>query len=368
MPRFAVAVLSLFALVCAAERGAAQAPDLQERVAKRKAAFKEVEDKWAKVLQRTIDFVEGEKKSVRLFKVDPELIEQKFMASVRLRLPSRRHLQGLALLHSSTSIEAVVTPSTATKEVTVSAQFEALSEHLPKEHAISETTLKFLTSETADRDVQITNGPTGETIYSVYAPTAEVAEDRVNAIMALMDAGLRSLQTRAIEQAREQINQWDGLQKQISELEKQIVAEREKLAQPSELTKEVVDSLIVQKIASEVKIAGLSARIKLCEDKLKAEKISPQTQETLRDAQVRAEIELAGLEEELVRIKMLVRAGLDRQAMQQNVSRLLSDLQAHQHRVEQSLRSIASLAEAAEEFAPPHLGDKVAISPIEWVR
>lgn len=378
------------------------------------------EQSLAKPPQRDFKIERGPSREAKLFRADPKLLENKFFAAAILAVASkdvggtRNRQVSPADLPSSEIVYALrelpqsvkrlvdgrngvstftgVDPSlfgrslfsgqpvnTSDAILTLSGYFKLLSELCPKEQLPPQAAIGFLTSADCDRDVQWSYGsrpPQGEgrELYiAVYAPTAELAEQRARAAVQLLDGGLcRPLQRDCLGEAKKSLEAARKGYADVARQSREIGAKEENLARPSEITAEILTELRAQKVMVGIELAGLNARVKACNEMLKAvsddTRPPSQVHNSIADMKVRAEVDLVGTKEKLDRINALISEGNDRETLRSQIDRLKSERQELQRQIDrQHLRRAEAYARLVSLYAPLELKDnQITISPVEW--
>jgi hypothetical protein len=353
--------------------------------------------------------VESTPVRTRLFRADPKLLENKFVATFtvlaagvdpadkrsvqqfRDRQTANDNLQrsypdklraliiwsdGEHLFHQSGSYSH-------RDQLSLHEHFKLLVESSPPELLPAERAVAYLTSAECDRDVsrtdmdqnrRETSGPSrdedlGPWQYKLYAPTREEAEVRVAAILRLLDAGLsRPMQFYLLTKGREALPGGREAQAALAAAKESIRAEEEKLAKPSEISADILTQLKAQKVMVAVELAGLIARVKACDDMLKDPKrLEISTLQSISDMKVKAEIERVGIKEKLDQINRFITEGDGREAANARLATLQNEVRRQQLALQHANSMAEACANVIELYAPLQvMGNQVTISPIEW--
>jgi hypothetical protein len=335
-----------------------------------------------------------------LFKADPKLLENKWVAEFTvlpggldlkdekslLEFENRLRSDDRARGSHPKNLEDAVTWGGRrvfigghVEDSSLSKHFQRLADNCPPE----QPEVAFLTSPDADRDVQrrpttfmglSSTGPYPRANlrawqFTVFAPTAEQAEQRARAIVRLLDCGMcLPMQRYCLAKGREALVAAHKAEADIAKQNEAIRVEQEKLAKPSEISPDILSQLKAQKVMVAVELAGLIARVKACDEMLKDPKrLEISTLQSISDMKVKAEIERVGIKEKLDQINAFIGEGDGREA----ASSKLTAAEASKLRAQQLLSSYSSDArgfgQLVELYAPLQLvGNQITISPLEW--
>ena len=347
-----------------------------------------------------------EKVGTKLFRADPKLLENKFIAAFTL-LPAgldpsdeKSVEQTQQRIVNDNDMRSSLQPPLAelvrwngrglfqpyfrtraeSDAFSLQNYFKLLAENCP---AADRPETAFLTSADVDRDVERTPTTvlrkTGEQVVSmpglqawtfiVYAPTAEEAEVRARAILRLLDGGLsRPMQRFLLEQGRGQLAAARQAQADVATATEAVRVETEKLAKPSEISPDILSQLKAQKVMVAVELAGLMARVKACDGMLKDPKrLEISTLQSISDMKVKAEIEFVGIKEKLDQINAFIGEGNDREA----AASRLNEASIAKARAQSLLSRYNGEAETFGQlvllYAPLQIeGNQIKIAPIEW--
>jgi hypothetical protein len=358
-------------------RGGRPLTDPRVRVAAVEARFREIGVEDLNLPPKRDYKIEmGEPQKVKLFRADPKLLENKFVAKLVLT-PNQLQSHNLPVddpRHSSDFpkemgklVALAATGSFLNRtHPTVSPVFKELAERCPADQLPDPALVQYLTSAEFDRDVRWAFG--GHLNFSIFAPTEKEAAARVAAIIRLYDCGAaRPLQQYFYAEGQSQLATARAGCDRFDKLTEEVRAEEEKVAQPSDVSIDILNQLKAQKIMVVVELAGLNARVKACESMLNdPKKLEVSTLQSISDMKVKAEIERIGTKEKLDQINSFIAGGDRREAINTNISKLGT------HRVTVR-REVSNATNTAEMYA--HLvayyslqleGNKVLINPVEW--
>jgi hypothetical protein len=243
-----------------------------------------------------------------------------------------------------------------------------LAEFCPADQRPDEQ-LDYLTSKEFDRDVRLIIPERGRFEFTLYAPTAEAAQQRAAAIVRLYDCGAsRPLQRYLLAEGRKQLAAARAKCDEYDKIREEIQAEQAKLSGPSEVSTDILSQLKAQRVMVAVELAGLSARVKACDQMLnEPRRLEVSTLQSVSDMKVKAEIERIGTQEKLDRINAFIAEGDRREAIQRNVVRLNNRLRTLQQEYSYPRMMAENSAHFIEQYAPRQLeGNAIVISPVEW--
>jgi hypothetical protein len=313
----------------------------------------------------------------KLFRADPKLLANKFVATLTMsyretiNVPYGPRIHGDDFPEELRRLDANYQGgSDRSGRQSKPELFKFLVERCSPDHRPGQLA-EYLTSADCDRDVRlgIVLGPSGGLHYTIYAPTAEEAEARAAAILRLYDCGAsRPLQQYSLAEGRKRLEEAKEPYAEYQRLSDAIRAEEERLAQPSEISADILSQLKAQKVMVAIELAGLIARVKACDSMLSDPKSLPvSTLQSISDMKVRAEIERIGVQEKLDKINAFVTEGDRRAATQKQIETLTTQRSRVARTVSQCAQRAASCAALVEYYAPRELVDnKITISPVEW--
>ena len=345
----------------------APSPDLVARYEQMAAELKQA------VPQREIKINVVPAVQTKLFRADPKLLLNKFVAQFALRRDSAslRDFGGGDFGFGSTRLASQFIPKT---REALRTQHEYLLDQCPLDARPDQRMIDFLTSEDCDRDVRNTAMWRGyseiEMTFRVFAPTAEEAEQRARAIMQLYDCGYtRPVQRLALAEGRHVLEQSRKLAQDLPMLSAAIAAEEAKLAKPSEISHEILTELKAQKVMQTVELAGLNARVKACDAMLgDPKRLEVSTLQSVSDMKVKAEIERVGIKEKLDQINDFIAEGDARNAAQSRLEELSFKHGSLQSTIEGQERRAWSHSALFTHFRPLDLAEnRIDIGPVEWV-
>jgi hypothetical protein len=237
--------------------------------------------------------------------------------------------------------------------------------------------IEFLTSADCDRDVQRRAGYPNDKggryedgwEFTIYAPTAEAAQQRAAAILQLLDCGIsRPMQRYFLAEARKSIEPALATFADYAKEMTTLRAEEEKLAKPSEISPDILSQLKAQRVMVAVELSGLNARVKACDEMLKdPKKLEISTLQSVSDMKVKAEIERVGIKEKLDQINTFIGEGDGREDTRNRIesikvtaNRLWQSARGHESRV-------TTMSQLYDLYSPlPLNGGEIVVAPVEW--
>ena len=348
------------------------------------AQFREISEDLKLPPKRDYKIELSEPQKVKLFRADPKLLENKFVANLTLARPEQlqqhnwltgdprnsddfpKEMGELLSLVESRNY-AHLNRSGSPRGFSISLVFEVLANHCPADQLPDAALVAFLTSAECDRDVRGTSN--NQQVFSIFAPTVKEAEARVAAIIRLYDCGaFRPLQQYFYAEGQTHLLKALAGCDPFDKLTEEVHAEEEKLARPSEVSADILSQLKAQKIMVAVELAGLNARVKACDGMLSdPKKLEASTMQSISDMKVKAEIERIGTKEKLDQIISFIAEGDKREAINGNILKL----NGRRARIEREASNAANMADTyaylAALYSPrPVEGNKVLIHPVEW--
>jgi hypothetical protein len=309
----------------------------------------------------------------KLFRADPKLLENKFVATFELKRDVPVPRSARSGFGSNVEWLRPVLTTLSWFNQPLRAQLKELIEKCPEDARPSQPMIDFLTSDDLDRDVRHSGMSRGTELnlsFAVFAPTAEIAQERARAIIQLYDAGFsRPYQQVALEAGQQALEQARKLSEESQKLAAAISDEQAKLAKPSEISAEILAELKAQKVMQTVELAGLNARVKACDAMLgDPKRLAGSTLQSISDIKVKAEIERVGIKEKLDQINAYIAEGDQRTATGKREADLLRQRSGVVDQIEANQRVAASQAELFTHIRPLDLAENlINLGPLEWV-
>ena len=333
-----------------------------------------------KIVERQLKFEESkEEHEMRMQVPDPKLLEQRYVAVIRVSYGDLQFREFAASWNRDRS-SAFTAPSRSS-----TTDFAKIIAAMPPDQVPSKD---IVTALTADRDRYVTirlvtvSGPrpalegipaTGYRMLElkVLAPDVERAKELTRALLRLMDEGT------VYSRAREFLQLIHNKEKQLPEQRAALVAamkerealekEKEGLEEYKDINQAMLDNFVTQQRLISVELVGINAQIAACEKILANGKThSPSRIEQVETAKIAAEIELVGVAARKEAIERIVAKGQERL--------LVSGRHAAAHgKVIQAKRSVVSSENYVENYAdeikkltPSPIEEPIVIHPIKW--
>lgn len=365
--------------------------------------FEEIDEKSLnEAPKRDYKVEKGQEKEIKLFKTDPKLLENKFVASARL--VAMRHvprdprpdrsiaqmegqmmaelmqpeLTGGIPIHWDPAGRSLYTgrPSRAiigSINTPIREYFSSVIPLCPKAELPSKDIVDFLTSAESDRDIswtiEYTQGDV-DWLIEAYAPTQLAAEQRVAAIIRVLDCALcRPLQRTCLSEGRKSLQAARKGYEDVAKQSEGLQVEEGKSVTSSELTQDILLQLKSQKVSVSIELATLNARVKKCDEKLKELENKPQGAllETVNDLKVKAEIDLAAVKEKLAQIDAFIAEANNATAHRAKILQMQSSLGQLREGIRRHERRAETLGRAVLLCEPlPLKVNQMTISPVKW--
>jgi hypothetical protein len=306
----------------------------------------------------------------RFLRIDPKLLENKFVAKFELVCSETAAPEG----PSSSNAHTTANRALQKFQDPIVIQLKALVQQCPAEHRPNQRMIDFLTSDDCGRDVPYSVMVRGYSRFNlsfqVFAPTAEDAEHRARAIIQLYDVGFcRPLQQSLLGEGQKVLEQLRSQNAELGQLSATIRAE-EKLAKQSEISGDIFSQLKAQKVMVAIELAGLSARVKACDAMLTdPKKLEASTLQSVSDMKVRAEIERVGMKEKLDQINLFIAEGEAQTAANFRRSVLGSKAGGLRNGIRSNEQVATRYAELVALYGPFQIPEnKITVGPIEWTQ
>lgn len=334
--------------------------------------------------------------------VDPQWIEQKYMAIVRLELPKpaavpyystrttalqtgteAKSTRRSDFLRNDATLEALqhwidgsflIYPEDSVRgsqgRTTI---IERLVKLTPENRRPAQTEIDYLAGDTPFNWSYVrAKQPQNEyqRVFHIPATTPELAERRARALLMLLDQGFsRTLQLALYDKLDRTCQQLQEFQKSLDEHtaeEKQAAKELERYAG---FHAGMLDPLRLQQLQLEIELAGVKARIAGCDKVLKEDGIDAERWKKVQELKTAAEIELLVIEarqakaaEFLTKVK---EAG-ELAAKREQAQKKLKEATMNYYQV---ANQISRIHDEIRWFAPlPLVDDKIVVQELEWTQ
>ncbi len=341
----------------------------------------------------------------KLFRADPKLLENKFVASItvlaagldpedeesRQQFEKRRDIESRIRNFDNplSEFQPLIGQQQPlfsnsygrSTERPISEYFQLLVESCPANQRPPGDVVAFLTSADCDRDVRlrgtpiVRQSPQGKSVgypvggwqFTIYAPTFEAAEQRAKAILKLLDGGLsRPIQRHLLKQGQAALAEAHKYEAEVAMVNETIRTAEAQLEKPSEITPDILSQLKAQKIMVAIELSGLSARVKAC-DAMLAKELPPGTLASIGDMKVKAEVERVGIKEKLDQINAFISEGDNRETVKAALLKAASAKIRASDNLSRRSSTAQWNAELIALYAPLQLdGNEIKISPLEW--
>jgi hypothetical protein len=334
---------------------------------------------------------------LKLFRADPQLLNQKFAAVVEVFVPShtdRRvpdRLRELAVFQSQSLLHLggyQVGFGGRDRPPTPADTFRRLAREVNGAAEAADEGLDFLQSDEVNEGylsggwltpVQVNGANGGYYSFTILAPSEEQARERAEALIRLLDAAIAVPLQRELHRQREQQEETiDSLRKQLAETEeraKQTVEDYERIADTA-VSHDELSQLKTERRLLEVELAGIRARIETAEEilaKLKElQKAAGRPADArilkVEDLKITAEIDLAGLAARRKALDLLIEEGNKRAELNMRRNEQLGQVEKLRRRLDEEERGFGGLQDVMERYSQLYSleDDKVVVRPIQW--
>jgi hypothetical protein len=374
--------IALTAIHCLAAEPAAES----KAVPKEKPSPKAAADTPQPVIpERTLTFdISEEEQPMPFSAADPELLEQRYVATFQLVGASRPRLAVFGSLApgATDGYRAAVDnhgfllssrPARMTGLVRKSVLTEMPQERLPSEDVVAllakQGSLYFGCSPRSD--------PEGTddkwTIhFSIVAPTPERAKELVQGVLSFYDYGVfYPLQKGALTLKRAYEKRLEEDRASLKEVEAGLPAlekQLEGLEEYADITSEALVSFVTQQRLISVDMRGVKARIDACNKILAGIPSQSRRREQLETLKITAEIELVGLAARKEAIEEIVKKGGQRKELSGKLAQANAKVGSLEGEVSSILAGITHYEAELKNCMPYPVKDgKVVIRRIKWV-
>lgn len=207
----------------------------------------------------------------------------------------------------------------------------------------------------------------------VYGTSPEQCLKNVNTLLTVLDEGMsRPVQLLLFDARPRQVERFAEIQKQMKADEAEREAARASLKSLVDLTPDLMLGLKQQQLAMEVEVAGLRAKAEVCQKLLVAstgkDEVSVAQRAAIAAAKVEAEIALATSEARRAKLGELVTSVKTKTDLSRKVAELSQNMSIHHHELREAIKLVNAIDGEIERYAPlPVADNKVVIQPVEWV-
>jgi hypothetical protein len=327
----------------------------------------------------------------RLTRPDPKLLEQKFVALLRIDLPNvggrsrepRFQHDGSAMLLDLVGQERMGGPRGQSARLTEK-DIARMVKQMPEKLRPEAAKLDFLKP---DRSLVTISGQVYSVLgsrglggeeerqlksyreFQILAPSEEVAQERAKTLLHLLDQGMfRPIQLVTWKYRAAEIEAYLAAKKRRSELSNELKALNQQAAEYADFTADMLPGIRLQQTQLDINLADVKARLAAC-DKLLETGVAKETKQKIEETKIACLIELAGLEagrakseEQMKKVKATIELTGKRDQLSGSLASAGQILNRHE-------RNLAGLEEDLDDFAPPTLADgKVVIKPLVWTQ
>jgi hypothetical protein len=327
--------------------------------------------------KRELVFEEKEEPfEMALFAADPEVLQQRFVAIVRL--DAEQTIQTNPLVRSKTMDRMPQRLSRSSRDY--GGLFRFMAQNAPHDRLPSPDLVESLTDRSSlhVRAVPNEEGYGGSNMEStmsfvVLAPTRERAKELTRAAITLFDYGLSyPIQREFLIRKRPQLEYQATSRASLREIEAEAAGYEKQLEASSEyedVTQEALNGLITQQRLISVDLAGVRARIAACTKILTGrDQLRPSQVEQVEQIKITAEIELAGLEARKAAIDQIVGKAADRRELSEKLAAARARAEVAEKRIDSAQISINLFESERHRYEPLTIeGGVIPIHPIKWI-
>lgn len=311
----------------------------------------------------------------KLFRADAKVLEHKYVAQVRLKLPDRRRsdlfreaeLSELVRFGDRSIVNSLIQINESRAP---SKSLQAISERVPEDQRAKLDELKFFTSDDVDQGYLLLTRQVPILFISdfqILARTKEEAERRATTLVALVDWGVtRPIQLKLLERHKAQAQAYPKHQARLLAAEAELARLQKQLGEYAGVTGEMLGSLQSQQSQLDVDVAGVKARLEACDARLKAD-AKPEQRAQLEAIKLSAEIELTGCEARRAAAEKLVARVTMRNQVAQDLVKAQTTVNEAKRSFSDASSALINLQHQLDDYQPlPLLENKVIIQPVEW--
>ncbi len=311
----------------------------------------------------------------KLFRVDAKLLEQKYLARVRLQPP--RYFQSVALLYPELrkllhfGDRIVTSPSNRMPNNRAPSEtLKAFLDWIPEEQRAKLDELPFFSSEDVDRGYLVLNSDPRlgqwETEFFILARNQEEAQARATTLLVLLDLGMaRQVQRKLLEKHSQQAEQYRKQKEILLSAEADVALIQKETLQYVGLR--TLFSLQLQQLQSDIDLTGVKAQLAACEARLKAD-ITPEQRKQLEALQLSAETEFADCEARRAEADRLVEDATTLKQLNEQLDNARKDVNTCSNDLYKIRNALVGLQHEIDNYRPKPLADgKVIVQPVEWM-
>ena len=325
----------------------------------------------------------------KLFKPDPKLFEQKFVARLELKTPENggnfvlnSSLFGDSAPHPFIGQYPLLFPQNSSysdySKLSAGESIKRMIQFLPAGEPIAKEELDFFA------DPQTLGGVLSYTIIPGSDPrvpprgwaffalgvTPEEAERRANAFLTLLDQGaFRPIQLTLFKTREPLCVQLRDQRKALEKAQRTINVAQDELKSYVDFTPDMLSNLRVQQLQLDVELAGVKARIATCEKFLAQASLKTERRNQIEDLKVAAEIEFSGFEARRAKSEEIIGKVKTKTELLSKSSNANFYRETARKRIRDLEEQIRNLDAAIRAYAPlPLVDNKVVVQPLEWTQ
>jgi hypothetical protein len=203
----------------------------------------------------------------------------------------------------------------------------------------------------------------------VLAPDAEVAKQRVESLLSILDQGFsRPLQIGLFKVREENCRQLRVNDEKLTTAQAQLREADVAGKKEAVFSADAISLLRVQHFQYETELAGLEAKIAACEKLLNAG-VPAERQKQIEEAKTASQIELAGCEARLAKSTAFLDKVKNRDELTAQQAGAIERISKAERLRQTLVERIEKIDQEIESFGPVRiLGNSVIIRPVEWVK
>jgi hypothetical protein len=318
----------------------------------------------------------------KLPKADPKLFEQKFAATLRVRIRNREKIIAQdengrpPLLANLGSVTGTGSNYTNSYSISAAEFFTKVIAAVPTAGSPAKEEREFFFDPQVYGEMLVLTVLADQTLpslggqwqFTIFGTTPELVEKRATALLEILDRGGSQPVQLAIFKQRESLcTQIRNHRKMVEDANRAVNSLQELSKGYADFTPDMLSNLRVQQLQLEVDLAGVKARIATCDRLLAGNALKAERRGQLEDLKVAAEIEFAGYEARLMKSNEFiakVKANVD---LLGKVKALESVQSLSGDKIRQLESHIRSVDAAVRSFGPlPLVDNKITVQPLEW--
>ncbi len=320
----------------------------------------------------------------KLFRADPELLAQKYVASVRFQFPREtapsrdvvrqlpKELQALLIYDAQAILLGLQFPGPV-RYLRPHEYFAGLIANLPEDNKPALEALAFFTKDDEITPFSTTARTHDELrphqgTFHIPALTAEDAQQRAETLIHLFDYGLtlpilKHLQALKLDEEAKLLE----VENVAAKAQETIDAISKELEETQVMSAEVLTALTTQQRLLTIDLAGTKARMFAAAKMLTRGDLTQSRIEHIENIKITSEIEMAGLAERLRLLDEIIGQARQRLQVSKNMGNAKMQIASNTMSKRRLEQLIAKYVEAIDLLKPfPLVDDKVVIQPLQW--